>query len=308
MKPRDKMTWENYPEFQKKWYKLQLLDTFTEVPNNQYDKTNTKVWWVLTTTQKNTIGKTFNRKVKHTTNIVKNDILKIIRLRDSLNCKRKLYKTKVEELLKTQSKKVSLWFEYFLWDSIERELIKEKNDDLIFEKPWYHIDQNYSTDLICTYQNNKWEKEVIWIDLTFSSDDNILNKKKNKIKKVNHDLKKWLTDYSWKRTPDKTSILIINNQTLNIWNGSLINALDHFYELNNKKWWPWKYLYEWENDRINNFSEILISIFNKIKNGEFQSYNLWENNIEIKQEWNNMIFKVSKDNKNIFEYILEIEK
>lgn len=305
MKSIDKMTWENYPDFQKKWYKLQLLDTFTEVPDNQYDKTNTKVWWVITTTQKNTIAKTFNRKVIHTTNEVKNDILTIIRLRDSLNWKRKLYKTSLEELFKKQSKNISLWFEYFLWDSIERGLIKEKNTELFFEKPWYHIDQNYSTDLTCTYENKKWENEVIWIDLTFTSDEEILKKKKKKIDEVNNKLKNWLKDYSSKRTPNKTSILIVNKSAIRIWNNCFIKALDKFYKSDKQKDWPNIYLEKWIQNRLNNFSEVLISIFDKIKNEDFNSYNLWDNNIQIEKDWDKITFNVLKDNKEIFKYILE---
>jgi hypothetical protein len=300
----EKLLKQNYPEFEKKDYKSAFLDIFKETSNWDNDEINTKVWWILTTEQKNEIEESFNQKTKYTRKSVKNDILDIIKLRDSLNWKKNLYITQIDTLIKKQCKNPSLWFEFFILDYLKREL--EFSNDISFEKPWYHIDQNYSTDLVCNINDSNWSTKNIWIDLTFARQEHIVDKKYNKINTVNEKLSEWLNSYSKKRAPFKTSLLVINPQAMKRPHNCYTDALNKFYNSDNKAWWPSKFLDKKLNNRMKNFSKILISIFEKLNNNNLENYEIEWNNIEIKKEANKIRFIASRDNKLLFKYDLPI--
>lgn len=306
MPQRDKLIRENYPEFKHKDYKLAFLDIFKETSNDDNDEVNKKIWGILTESQKNDIKESFNWDVQHTASEIKKNIIEIIKLRDSLNSKKNLYITSIEDLIKKQSKNNFTWFEFFIWDAIERELLSQNNNELSFEKPWHHIDQFYSTDLICSFVDYKWEKKNLWVDLTFARQKHIVKKKTNKIHHVNKQLKKWVNDYSNIRTPDKTSLLKINPQAMKSPHECYMKAIEQFYSAKDYKWWPSKYLEKKVQNRLKNFSIVIISIFEKIKKNDFKNYELEWNKILIYKNENKVTFIVSRENKLLFEYNLPI--
>lgn len=297
----NKLIKKNYPEFSWNNYRNAFLNLFNNTNNSDTDDINMKIWWILTNEQKTEIRKSLTGRITHTSNKVKQNIISIIQLRDSLNWKRNLYKTSIEELIKKQSWNVWIWLEFFLWDALER---NNKVERISFGKPWYHLDQHYCSDLFATFVDSEWKKRNIWIDLSIAEKENIKKEKTDKAKRVNTSLDNWIKDYSSKRSPTQIWTLFINRKIIRAWNNCFSKALNKFYNEEEKKGWPSKYLEKGIQKRINKISKLLVWLFERLMENNYNNYNDWEYKISITNNWIETIIKAEKEGVFVFEFLL----